>query len=298
MGVYAAIISSVIGAGVKLLGSSQSPNYPSPPKLNKIDIAGTQAGMEDYEQRRMQSSIDAWKQKFPLLYQGGASEIQDIANNQAGKLSPVVTDALRSSGLGTISEGDQYHQAVDMGLSPITLAQRTSQAVNRQIALNPEWTNKISGGTLATMIANNYQNQNAFTQFLGANQTAQYVAGQQRSMYNTAALTTGLLGAAQTGTQAYLNSQNPLNSPLNPNSYKDSSGGYYGMSNYGATPYGGTQSPSPASNPYSGLSVPNYGNSYSSFGAQTPTVPLIFPPASQPTYGGAQSATDPYVNYF
>src|SRR6188472_3686505 len=136
MGVYASIISGIIGTGIKLLGSSQSPNYPSLPKLTKIDIPKTQASMEDYESRRMAASIEAWKTRFPLLYQGGQSEIEDIGNNQAGKLSPVVSGALKSSGLegDRVSQGDQYHQAVDLGLSPITLAQRTSQAVNRQIA--------------------------------------------------------------------------------------------------------------------------------------------------------------------
>ncbi len=231
MGVYASIIMTAIGAGIKLLGSSQSPNYPSTPTLARIDIPKTQASMEDYEKRRMQASIDSWKAKFPLLYQGGASEIEDIANNQAGQLSPVVSGALKSSGLEAdkVSQGDQYHQSVDLGLSPITMAQRTSQAVNRQIALNPEWTNKISGGTLATMIANNYQNQQAFGQFLGAQNTANYVAGQRQSAYNTAALTSGLLGTAQAGTQAYINAQNPLNSPLNPTSYRSdvNNPGYY-----------------------------------------------------------------------
>ena len=69
------------------------------------------------------------------------------------------------------------------------------------MAQNPEWTNKITGGTLATMIANNYKNQNAFTQFLGAQQTAQYAAQQGASAYNTQALLSGITGGAALGAQ-------------------------------------------------------------------------------------------------
>ena len=224
MGVYAGIITTIIGTGVKLLASSQGPDYPETPKMRKIDIGRTRDQMENYEQRRMQAGIDAWKAKFPLLYQGGQSEIEDIGNNQQGKWSPVVSGALKSTGLETLKSGDQYSDAVDIGLSPITLAQRNSQAVNRQIALNPEWSSKISGGTLATMVANNYQNQNAFSQFLGAQNTARYVSGQQQSAYNTAALTSGILGGAGAAAQSYLNMQqrasNPLDNPLSPSSYR------------------------------------------------------------------------------
>jgi len=230
MGVYAAIISSVIGTGIKLLGSAGGPSYPSAPQIQGLPVQKAKQFMQDYESRRMGVSVEAWKQRFPLLYQGGKYEISDIGRNQQGLLSPQVSGALQSAGLEQPKQGDQYKLATDLGLSPITLAQRNSQAVTRQIALNPEWTNKISGGTLATMIANNSKNQNAFSQFLGAQNTANYVTGQQRSAYNTAALTTGLLGATSIGVQAYQNSQNPLNRPFDPTAYPRSdvsNPGYY-----------------------------------------------------------------------
>lgn len=229
MGVWASIITGIIGTGIKLLGSSGGPNYPSPPKLFKLPVQQAKHYMENYELARMNASKASWQARFPLLFKGGEYEIGDIRANQQGKLSPVVSGALKASGLGKVNEGDQYKLSADIGLSPITLAQRTSQAVTRQIALNPEWTNKISGGTLATMIANNYQNANAYSQFIGANQTAQYVANQQRSMYNTQALTSGLVGIAGIGAQAYANQQNPLNRPLDPTAYRSdvTTPGYY-----------------------------------------------------------------------
>ena len=229
MGVYAAIISSVIGTGVKLLGSSQGPNYPSPPQIIGLPVQKAKHQMQNYEARRMQESINAWKTRFPELFKGGEYEVNDIRRNQQGLLSPVVSGALKSAGLAMPKEGDQYGLSTDIGLSPITLAQRTSQAVSRQIALNPEWTSKISGGTLATMIANNYQNQNAYSQFIGANQAAQYSAGQQAAAYNTSALTSGLFGAGALGISAYYNDQRPDN-PLDPNQQPPSdvsNPGYY-----------------------------------------------------------------------
>ena len=294
MGVYAGIITSAISTGVKLLGSAGGPSYPSYPKIAKINIPQVQGQMEDYEKNRMQTSIDAWKAKFPLLYQGGASEIADIGNNQQGKWSPVVSNELKSSGLESLKDGTQYSDAVDVGLSPITLAQRNSQAVNRQIAMNPEWSSKISGGTLATMIANNYQNQQAFTQFLGAQNTANYVNSQKAGAYNTAALTTGLFGTAAAGEQAYVNAQNPLNAPFNPNSYNTPS------NNYGAPPYGAppTSTPPYGTPPYNATPPPVYGNSYGygSFnmfgGSSTPSTPMIYPPATSQAPSG-----DPFDNY-
>jgi hypothetical protein len=268
MGVYAGIITSVIGGIVKLIGSSQSPNYPSPPKLAKINIPQAQGQMEDYEKARMQASIDAWKKgRFPLLYKGGQYEIGDIAQNQQGQLSDSVAKSVGNAGYTAVTGKNQEDLSQQIGLSPITLSQRTSEAVNRNIALNPEWTNKISGGTLATMIANNNQNQNAFNQFLGANNTAQYIAGQQRSQYNTAALTSGLLGGAALGTQAYQNQQNPLNRPLDPTAYPTSYGyaggqGVYSQPQQMYPPQGsGGYSPSSGYNPYQNP----YGNSYNTF---------------------------------
>src|SRR6266576_3378073 len=99
MGVYAAIISSVIGTGVKLLGSAGGPSYPSPPKLNKINIKQARQLMESYEGRRMAASIGAWKQRFPLLYQGGNFMVGDIARQQRGFLPTQTDQALRDSGL-------------------------------------------------------------------------------------------------------------------------------------------------------------------------------------------------------
>lgn len=251
MGVYASIISGIISTGIKLWGASQSPNYPSPPKLNKLPVQDAKKFMEDYELTRMNASKEAWQTRFPLLFKGEEYEIGDIRANQQGKLSPVVSGALKASGLGSPKEGDQYKLSADIGLSPITLAQRTSQAVTRQIALNPEWTNQISGGTLATMIANNYQNANAYSQFIGSNNTAQYVAGQQRSMYNTAALTSGLVGIAGAGAQLYANNQNPLNRPLDPTAYPTAYGWSGGQGTYSQPQP--VQQPPPASpiyNPY------------------------------------------------
>lgn len=291
MGVWASVITGIISTGIKLFASSQSPDYPDPPKMRKINIDQTRDSMESYEKRRMQAGIDAWKAKFPLLYQGGQHEIEDIGKNQQGILSPQVSGALRSMNLGRVKEGDQYAQSVDLGLNPITLAQRNSQAVNRQIALNPEWSSKISGGTLATMIANNYQNQNAFSQFLGATNMAKWQANQAAGGYNTQALTSGILGTAAAGTQAYLNMQqqanNPINNPLNPTSYRDSSNSYYGLSNYGTTPI--SQAPAPQS-PYP------YGNTW--FGMYSPQMLGAVPTPQPPPSGGAQSATTNYNTYF
>jgi hypothetical protein len=178
----------------------------------------------------------------------------DIHRNQQGMLSPTVKAAIEASGLESPREGDQYRMSRDLGLNPLTLSQRTSEASTRAIAQNPEWTNKISGGTLATMIANNYQNQNAFTQFLGANQTAQYVAGQQRNAGTTAALLAGVGGAARLGMSPYA----PWNqtSPLSPTGQ----GAYSGAgqpTGYGwAGGSGGFNSPQAAPPPYT------YGGSY------------------------------------
>jgi hypothetical protein len=207
MGAAAAFIPLIVdvaGKTLPLIFGSGGPKYPSPPKINKLDVQGTKQFMQEYEARRMQTSIDEWgKKRFPLLYKGGQYEINDLIGNQKGALSPSVAASIKAVGLQAPKEGDQYKTAVDLGLSPIALSQRTSQAVTRNIAMNPEWTNKISGGTLASMIANNYQNQQAFTQFLGANATAQYVAGQARGTANTQALIAGIGGAASIGMNPY-----------------------------------------------------------------------------------------------
>lgn len=279
MGVYAAVISSIISTGIKLFASSQSPDYPSAPKMRKINIQQTRDQMENYEKRRMDASLRAWKEKFPLLDQGGQYEIADIGRNQQGYLSPQVSGALKSTGLGTVKEGDQYKQAVDLGLNPITLAQRNSQAVNRQIAMNPEWSSKISGGTLATMIANNYQNQNAYAQFLGATNTAKATANAAAGSYNTASLLTGIVGAAGSFAQSYTNRHDPQ-SPLNPQNpaYSDvTTPGYY-------------TAPAPAQQVYP------YGNTW--MGMYTPNMmgAVSTPPPS--TGGGVQSPTTNYNTYF
>ena len=220
--------------------------------------------MESYEAKRMQASIDAWKQRFPLLYQGGQYEVEDLARNQAGELSPNVRSAIQASGLEAPVEGDQYKQAVDLGLNPITLSQRTSQAVTRQLAMNPEWTKKISGGTLATMVANDYQNQNAFNAFLGANQTAQYVAGQTASASNTAALLTGLTGSAAIGFRAYQNAN-----PLDLGTYYQGNIYQGGGGSFGGAGAGSSWAPSPppaySGNPY-GNSMWGATASYNTYG--------------------------------
>lgn len=199
-----AVIGGIINIGGHLL-TSGGPNYPSPPKLYKLPVEKAKKFMENYEQNRMDTSIAEWKKRFPLLYQGGNYEINDLLGNQAGGLSPNIKASIAAAGLNAPSEGDIYRQSVDLGLSPITLSQRTSQAVTRQIASNPEWTNQISGGTLATMMANNYQNDNTFRQFLGANATANYVNSVQRNAGNTGALLAGIGGMAGIGAQIGIN---------------------------------------------------------------------------------------------
>jgi len=249
MGVYAGIITSIIGTGIKLLGSSGGPSYPSFPKLNKLDVQGTKDFMEQYEKDRMAASISEWQKRFPLLKQGGDYEMADLLRNQQGVLSPGVKQAIKASGLTAPSEGDQYRQSRDLGLSPITLSQRTSAAVTRNIANNPEWTSTISGGTLASMVVNNFQNQQAFTQALGANRTANYVAQQGANANNTAALITGIGGAARIGMTAYQNSQfgnNPFNL-----------GTYYQGQAYSSMPYDNpVATPAPSYSPPSAYSPP------------------------------------------
>lgn len=220
MGAYASIIAGVIGLATKFIGSSGGPDYPDPPKLNKINIGKSTQLMEDYEAQRMQTSIDAWKTKFPELYKGGAYEVGNIMQQQRGQLGGTMAADMKSYGLGTPRQGNQYQLSQDIGLSPITLSQRTSQAVTRNIAANPEWTNQITGGTLASMMANNYQNQNAFSQFLGAKNTAMYAQGQAAGAYNTSALLSGLTGMAGLGAQAYGQGQFGPTSPTGQGVYQ------------------------------------------------------------------------------
>lgn len=243
---YIGAIASIVGTGIKLATSASGPSYPSPPKIKGINIPSTTGLMEANESKRMAASINAWRQRFPLLYQGGKYEIGDLTRNQQGYLSDTTNQSLSNAGLAPIAgQGkNQYQTAVNLGLSPITLAQRTSQAVTRQIAMNPEWTSKISGGTLATMIANNAKNQNAFTQFLGAQNTANFVNQQTQNAYNTQALTSGLLGTA--GIAANYSLANRMYSPLST----------YGQGAYTSQP----SVSSPAYSPQTGGYYPNYGN--------------------------------------
>lgn len=267
MAVWSAIISQVISTGINLAARAGGPNYPSPPKIKGIDIPAAQSQMESYEASRMQASIDAWKAKFPLLYQGGQYEIGDIGRNQQGMLSPTTVQSLQNAGLDVPKQGNQYDLSTELGMSPITLAQRTSQAVTRQIAMNPEWTNKISGGTLATMMANNYKNQNAFAQFLGAQNTANYVNQQTANAYNTQALTSGILGAAGIATQYGIN--RAQSNYLNLGGYAQ--GMYYPQA-------GPSALPSPSSSQPTGLSYQPY---QSQLWNQ-------YPPASNDLWGGYQ----------
>jgi len=209
MGYYSAIISGIIKT-IGAFANSGGPNYPDPPKLHKLPVQEAKRTLEDYEGRRMQASIDAWKEKFPLLYKGGQYEVNDIMDQQKGMLGGHIAADMERSGLGPVREGDQYALSRDIGLSPITLSQRTSQAVTRQMANNPEWTNKITGGTLATMLANNYQNQQAYGMFINSNNTARSIAGQAGSLYNTQALLGAATGAARVGSSIYQNNYGPL----------------------------------------------------------------------------------------
>lgn len=186
---WGAIISGVIGAGVSLLGSAGGPNYPSPPKVEALPVNKAKRHMQKYEADRMGVSLAEFKKKFPKLQAGGEYLIGDIARNQRGLLSPTISDTLTKSGLALPKQGNQYKMAQDIGLNPITLAQRTSQAAIRNIAMNPEWTNKISGGTLASMMANAAANQQAYTGMLGSIESAKQL-GQMQA--NTEMLTAGL----------------------------------------------------------------------------------------------------------
>ncbi len=275
MGATAGIISgiiSLVGTGVKLLGSSGGPNYPSPPKLYKLPVQEAKAHLEDYEKNRMAASIDAWKAKFPDLYKGGQYEIDDIKNQQQGYLGGNIAADTAASGLGPVKEGvNQYALSRDIGLSPITLSQRTSQAVTRQIAQNPEWTNQITGGTLATMLANNAQNATAYGMMQNANKTAQYVAGQQAGMYNTQALLSGLTGAARIGATAYGANQYGALSPAG-------QGIYQAQDN-------ASQAPPASYQPQAQYQPPQYGSSY-------------MWNAGAPSTMGAPSASNMYSNSF
>jgi hypothetical protein len=223
MGVTAAIIAggaSLLGAGISYLGSSGGPSYPSPPKMYKLPVGEATKTMEDYETQRMAASIGAWKERFPLLAKGGAAQIADIRANQLGKISKTVSGTLKASGLPEqgggfgASGGDTWTpeaRAMDIGLSPVALSQRTSQAVQRQIAMNPEWTNKISGGTLASMMANANANQNAFTGALGGIKSAMYRTGAAQGATNTAALLGLPLGAAKAYTGVSMMTSDPWN---------------------------------------------------------------------------------------
>lgn len=253
MGYIGAIIAG-IGQTIKLVGSAtSSPNYPSPPKLYKLPVQKAKKQMEDYEQRRMDASIDAWKQRFPELYKGGQYEIDDIKAQQQGMLGGHIAEDMANSGLDPVHEGtNQYALSRDIGLSPLTLSQRTSQAVTRQIAQNPEWTNQITGGTLATMVANNYQNANAYGMMTQANRTAQYTANKAAGLYNTQALLGGITGAAKVG--AAIN--NNYFSPLSP-----AGQGAYVPATATNAPYTTQYSPPPMGQPGSGT------GSYSSWNA-------------------------------
>jgi hypothetical protein len=200
---YVQAILGAIQIGLKLYGASQHPDVPEAPKLHGLDVQKAKTQMEDYEAKRMQTSIDEWKTKFPELYKGGAYMAGTTSQQQAGMLGGSVALDMKAAGLQAPREGNQYQLSQDIGLSPITLSQRTSQAVSRQIAQNPEWTNQITGGTLATMIANNYKNQNAYTQFLGANRTAMYAQGKAAGAYNTQALLSGITGLGGIGASLY-----------------------------------------------------------------------------------------------
>ena len=178
---YISAIAQVVGTGISLLGRSGSPDYPAPPKLYKLPVAKARKTMEAYEARRMKASIGAWKDRFPLLYKGGQAEIDDIRAQQQGRLGRTVTDTLTKSGLDAPTASSPEALGLDIGLNPLALSQRSSQAVMRQIAMNPEWTNKITGGTLASMMANANANANAFNGFLGAQRAAMYQKGRRKA---------------------------------------------------------------------------------------------------------------------
>lgn len=230
MAIWGAIISGAINIGIRAL-SSGGPNYGSPPKLYKLPVSQAKQTMQDYEQKRMDASIGAWKERFPLLYQGGQYEINDIMANQKGKLSQGIKNDLATARLEAPVETSQLAQAKDLGLNPLTLSQQTSEAVARQIAMNPEWTNKIRGGTLATLLANANQNQNAFGTFLGANATARAIGSMGAGAGTTAALLSGITGSASIGARYAMNQ----NSPFNLGTYAQ--GSYYGgLSSQGSPP--------------------------------------------------------------
>lgn len=220
MAIWGALISGAINIGIHALGSG-GPSYGKPPKLYKLPVNQAKQTMEDYEQKRMDASIGAWKDRFPLLYQGGNFEINDIMANQQGKFSQGLKNDLSGSGLETPVETNQLAEAKQLGLNPLTLSQRTSEAVTRQIAANPEWTNQIRGGTLATLLANANQNANAFGTFLGANATARAIGGMSAGAGTTAALLSGITGSASIGARYAMNQ----NSPFNLGSYAQ--GNYY-----------------------------------------------------------------------
>ena len=242
MGVTAALIAgglSLAGTAVSAIGRPGAPSYPSPPKLYNLPVGQATQELESNEAARMQASIDAWKTKFPDLYKGEQAEINQITDQQHGNLGGQVAGDLSASGLQVPTQGGSQEQlSRELGLSPITLSQRTSQAVTRQIASNPQWTSDITGGTLATMLANNKKNAMAYGMFMNSNQSAQAIAGQEAGLYNTQALLGGLTGAARVGAQVYNNQYSPL-SPMgqgafqtNPNTTYAPSSGYPSTSGY------------------------------------------------------------------
>jgi hypothetical protein len=274
---YIGLIASVVGTGIKLAAGSGGPSYPNAPQIRGININNAMGFMDSYEREREQAGYDAWKAKYPLLNQGEQYAIGDIAKNQAGYLSGTTSQSIANTGLEAPKQGNVEDLSHQLGLSPVTLAQRNSLATTRQIAQNPQWTSKVSGGTLASMLANNNKNQNAFSQFLGAQNTANFVTQQTQNAYNTQALVGGLLGTAQIGARLYQNQQYGALSPWGQGNatYGSSSSGYptgnavsnsnlfqsvpnnYVSSNPSYNPYG--QPPSQPSNFYNNINSMPFG---------------------------------------
>ena len=153
-----------------------------------------------------------------------------IERELKGSVSPLVASTLASTGLEAVPKGNEFQTAQQLGLPITAKLQRDRQNLNRVIAENPQHVGKLSGTQVATLMANNYKNANAFNQQLLGINLNNYAGAAAQYNQNLAAIGPAIGGIAQAGVQTYINKD-----PLNLGTYQ--AGQTYGQVPVYANPY-------------------------------------------------------------
>ena len=167
--------------------------------------------------------------RFSTLAQGRDYNINDMAGNLEGKVSPTVTNAMNTAGLPADLGDNPFKQARNLGLPIAAIQNRDRGYFQQLLGDNPQRAFGLSGQDTTRIAVTNTGNQNNFNQGVFQSNLARYNTGIQQNIANNNAAVTGLAGLAGLITQN--NDYNQMKDPyLSTSGYSDGGGFYTGHS--------------------------------------------------------------------